>query len=173
MPAIWAEESFYAKEMKRWDAPKREGGMNRNGYEPFPRMLYKPQPHPMSGKYEVAIAEDIISLDKTRVILDSQAFNASCQMIVGNEEEFDRAKRNGWRETQTEAMEHHEGELSRLATEAAHRNHDDRNMSEPAKAEAQLVEDSTASHVAEIKEKRRAAMAKARAAKAAKKAQTV
>jgi hypothetical protein len=167
MPAEWSDESYFKKEMKRWDAPKREGGMNRDGFERFPMMVYKPQPNPLSGKYEVAISQDVISLDKTVVLLDAEAFNTSCQMVVGNEEELDRAKRGGWRES--EAMKYHEDELTRLATEAAHRNHDDRNMSEAAKAEAKKVEDSTPSQVAEIKEKRRANMAKARAAKAAKK----
>lgn len=169
MPAEWSPESFYAKEMARWNAPKREGGMNRNGHEEFPRMLYKPQPNPLSGKYEVAIDRDVISLDKTVVLLDAQAFNTSCQLVVSNEEELHRAKRDGWRESQAEAMKYHEDELSRLATEAAHRNHDDRNMSEAAKAEAQVVEDSTPSQVGEIPAKSIDRMAKARAAKAAKK----
>jgi len=172
MPIQWSEDSYYLKELKRWDAPKRDGGHNANGYEPFPRMLYRTQPNPLSGKHEVAIDRDVISLDKTVVILSAEQFNNSCQLVVNNEDELDKAKRGGWRESQKEALAYHEEEISRLAGEAAHRNYDDRNMSEKAQREIKAAEEATPGHVAEVKEKRRAAMAKARAAKAAKKAET-
>jgi hypothetical protein len=184
MGVQWPEESHYAKEMKRWDAPKREGGMNRNGFEPYPKMLYRTQPHPQSGRHEISMDKDIISLDKTVVLVDAQAFNNSCQLIVHRAEEEENAKRDGWRESQAEAVQFHLDELDRMAREAAHRNHDDRNLSEKAKAEARAIEEKIPGHVAEIPEQprvkrslspealqsKRDAMAKAREAKAKKKA---
>jgi hypothetical protein len=155
MGAEWSDDSFYKKEINRWNAPKREGGMNRNGFERFPMMLYHTQEHPISHRHEVAIAEDVISLDKTRVILDAQAFNSSCQMTVNNEEELERAKRDGWCESQAEAVAWREQWVARLATEAAHRNYDDRNMSDKAKAEAEKAELAIPGHVAEIPERPR------------------
>jgi len=180
MPAEWSDDSYFKKEMKRWDAPKREGGENRNGYLEFPKMLYKTQPHPISGKHEVAIDKDVISLDKTTVILDSQAFNNSCQTIVNNADEEDRYKREGWRNSQAEAVQYHLDELNRLATEAAYTNSDDARMSEKALAEKDRYERSVPGHVAEVPEARkvrkpmseehkaalRAGKEKARAAKA-------
>jgi hypothetical protein len=182
MSVQWPEESEYKKILRKWDAPKREGGYNRDGYEPFPRMLYKPQPHPLSGRFMVSLDRDEISLDKTRVIVDAQAFNASCQLVVNDENEMERAKGHGWRETQGEAMAWHEGELDRLAHAAADRNRDDSRMSEKAKAEADAIDRTLDGHRGEIpeqprmrkplteeqRERARANMAKARAARSAK-----
>lgn len=155
MPVEWSSESYYMKELKRWDAPKREGGMNRNGFERFPMMLYHTQQHPISGRQEVCIDRDILSLDKTTVLLDAQLFNASCQMIVKDEEELERAKRDGWCETQAGAVEWQEKYLANLAAEAAHRGHDDRNMSEKALAEADAIDRATPGHLGEIPEQPR------------------
>ena len=150
MSIQWPEESNYIKEIKRWDAPKREGGMNRNGYEEYPKMLFMAQPNPLSGKYEVFVVKDVLSLDKTTVLLDSQAFNASCEVTVYGKEEEERYVREGWSTSRPGAMEAHEKKLDDLAVAAAQKNIDDRRMSDAAKAEAEAFEKSTPSHVAVI-----------------------
>jgi hypothetical protein len=154
MPVEWSDESSYKKEMKRWDRKKREGGMNADGFEPFPRMLYKAQRHPLSNKYEVAVDRDVISADKTLVIFDHEQFNTSCQLIVNDQREYDQAKAEGWRDSQKEAMAYREGLEQDMARAAAERNWEDRNMSEAAKAESAAYESTTAEHVGEIPEAR-------------------
>lgn len=143
------------KELAKWNAPKRQGGMNVDGFEMYPRMLYRAQENPLSGKFQAMLQRDVISADRTMVILSAEQFNTSCQMTVGNEEEYQRAKRDGWCHSPREAEAWHEAEIDRIAQEAAHRNYDDRNMSPAAQREIEAaVAESEANHVPEIKAKR-------------------
>lgn len=151
MPVEWSSESFKVKEETKWNRPKRDGGMNADGFERFPQMLYKAQQNPLSGKYEVCLRQDVISADKTVVILNAEQFNTSCQLIVGNEREYDRARSDGWRDSQAEAMAYHESLEQDIARAAAERAYADRNMGEKAKAEAAAAESKTAKHLPEIK----------------------
>lgn len=150
MAIEWSEESQFKKEMRKWNTPKRDGGMNCNGFEKYPQMLYKAQKNPLSGKMEVAIAADVVSLDGTIVILSAEQFNASCQLLVNSDGELDKAKDGGWRESQAEAMAFLEALDLAVATAAAERNYSDRNLSEKAKAEATEIESKLPGHVAEI-----------------------
>ena len=52
----WAPNSHYAKEMRKWNTPKRDGGMNANGFEPFPAMMYKAHRLP-GGPYAIQAME--------------------------------------------------------------------------------------------------------------------
>lgn len=176
MPVQWSEDSFYMKEMSKWDRKKRDGGMNANGFERFPQMLYKAQLQPLSNTYEVAMKADVISADKTRVILSAEEFNLTCQLIVKDEREYEQARDNGWRDSQKEAMAYHESLQQDIARAAAESAHADRNMGQAAQAERRAHEDSTPGHVAEVPTKRQLSpeakqrlrdnLAKARAAKA-------
>jgi hypothetical protein len=163
---LWSEESGMMKTIRKWNRPKREFilkpdgtreyGMNANGFEPFPKMLYKAQIQPISNKYEVCLARDVISADKTVVILSAEQFNTSCQMNVNDEDELSRAKADGWRDTPKEALEYADGTEQQKAVAAAVRNFEDRNMSEKAQAEIRKIEQTTGSeHVPEIPEQRR------------------
>lgn len=148
MPMEWSEESGYIKELRKWE---------QRGYDPakhpFPRMLYKAQQNPISNKYEVLLKADVISADRTVVLLDKEQFNASCQLTVNDEAEFRRARDNGWRETPQEAIDHHEALQNAIAEAAAHRAYEDRNMGEKAKDHIAKVEEKTGSqHVAEVPE---------------------
>lgn len=149
---IWQQETMHSKILKQFNTPKRDGGFNANGFEEYPKMLYKAREHPLSHKFYVALEADELSLDRTRVIVDAQAFNRSCQMEVKDKEMEERAIREGWSKSQLEALHRHEVDILKLAKEAAHRNYDDRNLSEQAKVEAQRVEDSTPGQVAEVPE---------------------
>ena len=155
MAIYWSEESYFRKEMSKWDRPKRDGGMNRDGHEEYPKMLYKAQFNPLSGRNEIALVRDVLSPDKTVVVLDAEQFNATCHLVVNDESEEKRAKEDGWRLSQKEAMDYVEGREQEKAVAAAVRAYEDKNMSEKAQAEAKAFEESTAEHVAEIPAKRK------------------
>jgi len=179
---IWQQESMHAKILKQFNTPKSQGGFNRDGFEEYPKLLYMAQKHPLSNKFYVALAEDELSLDRTRVLVDAQQFNRSCQMTVDSPEMEERAIKGGWRKSQGEAMQYREDESLIQATLSAHKNYEDRNMSERAKEESEAYERVTPGHVAEIpeqprmrkplteeqKQNRRASLAKARAARGKK-----
>lgn len=149
---IWESETFHAKELAKWNTPKRQGGYGANGFEEFPKMLYMARKHPITGKFVVAIDTDELSLDRTRILLDAQAFTKTCQFEVKGPEEESKAIRNGWRRSMAEAMAEHEDVVLTAATAAAHQNYLDRNMSEGAKAEKDRFEASTPEHVSDIPE---------------------
>lgn len=161
MPIEWSPESQYSKEMKKWDLPKSKGGHNADGFERFPQMLYKAQEDPMDHRFKVSLAKDYVSLDKTLILLSAESFNATCQRTVNDEREYRQAYAEGWRETQAGAMELHEGREQEKAVEAAVRAHQDRNMSEKAKAEIADVESHTKEHVLDVPEARKRRKAKA------------
>jgi len=131
------------KELSKWDKPYR--------FEKFPQMVYRAQFNPISGRHEVLVRRDILSKDEA--ILEQ--FNASCQLIVQNEDQLARAHADGWRESPKEALAHHEGQLDALAKAAAERAYTDRKMSEKARAEAAAADASTADQLGEIPEARR------------------
>ena len=140
----YGSETGYAKEMVKWQKPYR--------FEKYPQMLFKAQLQPMSGKHEVLLARDIISADKTVVLLSAEAFNASCQLVVNDESEFKRAIEEGWRESPKAAQEHYEALQNSIAEAAAFRAAEDSRMSQKAQAEARKADESTSQHVAEIPE---------------------
>lgn len=133
----------YAKEMERWNTPRSQGGMRPNGFEEFPVMLYKPRRPPSGGPYIVINP------------LDESWSMANCQ-TAKNEEERQRLLRQGFRQSPQEAIEEANRAEDAVAKAAAHRAHEDRNMSELAQREiAQAVEESGMAHDAEIPEKPR------------------
>ncbi len=75
---------------------------------------------------------------------------------MGNPEEEEQAKRDGWRNSPQEAIDFLNGLDDDIAKAAAHRAYEDRNMSEKARRE--IVEAEAAAdgaHVPEIVEKKR------------------
>lgn len=175
----WPPQSHHAKELRKWDMPKSRGGMRPDSFQMFPKMMYMArkrangqwatsEPEPPSFGYEK-------DTDWNRACQAAAHFTESCHRTVQNEREYDQARGQGWRDTPDEAMAYREALDNEIDRAAAHRAYEDRNMSERAKAEAKVVEDSTPDQVPEIPEKPRAsqkrldALAKARAAKAAKK----
>lgn len=80
-------------------------------------------------------------------------FNESCQLTVSSPEEQKAKEEEGWRESPKAAMDF-VFSLERAITQAAaERNHEDRNMSEKARAEIAAAEADTPEQVPEIKEK--------------------
>lgn len=135
----WAPESHYAKEMAKWNKPRSQGGMRPDGFEPFPKMLYRAR-RPDSGG-------PILCVDPR-----NEQWSTANQHTVGNEAELERAMREGWRKSPQEAIAYAQGLEDDIANAAAHRAYEDRNMGEKAKAEAQAADEATAEHLPEIQE---------------------
>ena len=150
----WPAESNMAKELKKWDLPKRQGGYNADGYEEYPRMLYKAQPDPTTNSKTlvVRLLEDVYHANGRDIRLYADQFNARCQMIVKSDHELDQAYKAGWRKSEKEAMEYVRGLENAVAEAAAFRNYEDRNKSELAKREIEAAEASTHKNFGEIPE---------------------
>ena len=152
MPMEWSPESQFVKIQRLWNTPKRQGGMNRDGYEEYPRMLYKAQLNPISNRMEVNLTRDVMSADRKDVLLSAENFNNSCQMTVNSDAEVEKYARDGWRKSQAEAMQFVRDLEAFVAEAAANRNYTDRNASDAAKREIAAAEASTHKNLAEIPE---------------------
>ena len=136
----YPSNSFFAKEMRRWNAAKRDGGENANGFEKFPQMVYKAG-RPASGG-------PIVCIHPT-----DEGFTRRNQLTVNSEEELERAKRAGWRETTEEAIEYATKLEDGVSDEAAVHQNRVKRMSPAAQREAAEADASTAEHVPELPEK--------------------
>jgi hypothetical protein len=121
MPILRTGESDYDKELAKWDLPKRLGGHNADGYEEFPRMLYKAF-RDETGKARCGDNRDLYSTDPV-VQARAIAFTAQCQLIVRSEDAKRLALSQGWRLTQQEALdtlEAYQQDIAKAAAEAAY-----------------------------------------------------
>lgn len=153
--------SVEGKERLKWE---RSPGYNPDAPEnQFPRMLYKAQMRP-DGVASVNEPHDGRLGGRPNEQTLSMTFNNRCQMIVGsttntyeqNMVALQAALEQGWRKTQLEALARFQARQESISTEAAHRHHDERNMTELAKKEAAAADAASPEHVAEIPEAPRA-----------------
>ena len=142
MAIVTTAESETGKEMAKWNKPYR--------FEPFPQMLYKAKRRP-DGVPGVVETNDQPFGGHPGA---AESFTTGCQITVGDETELTRAREMGYWHSPAEALADFEVREKLLSTTAAHRAHEDRNMSAAAKAEAAEVEASTAEHVGEVPRKR-------------------
>lgn len=151
---LWPTESNMAKELKKWNTPKRQGGMNCDGYEEYPRMMFKAQPDPTSnsGTLKTRLEGDVFHANGRDVRIYAEEFARRCQQVVNDEREFNKLYRLGWRKTEAEAMEYVRGLEEDVAVAAAHRNYEDRNKSELAQREIEAAEAATHKNFGEIPE---------------------
>ena len=172
-------QSPYLQEMAKWEMRPSEwtlGGLKPGRpdvYQAYPKMLYMARQTP-SGKWQTHLEapaqfgfHDMNEWD--RACQAAAKFTESCQRTVQDESEHKRAREEGWRDHPTEAMEFRNALESAVGKAAAERNWQDRRMSEKAKAESTAAEAEHFGHLGEIPAKPVDRMAKARAAKAAKK----
>ena len=153
--------SNYANEMQKFQQfPSAYGNEPGNPYvyRPFPKMVYRAQEwkgsvvcmaHP--GHPDEYTTPDHYRMAEERAM----RFTLSCQLTVNDERELQAAKENGYRESPAEAVECLKGKQLDRSLSAAHRNHEDRNMSEPAKREIAAAHEEIDGHVAEIPERPR------------------
>jgi len=140
MPVVIAPESELGKELAKWDAPKREGGMRCDGYEPYPALVYKADRYPGNGK--VMCMHPLVGTGD--VVAD--AFSARCYKEVKNGEEHERAAREGWKNTQREAVEAFEKAATAEADAAANAAYHAARMSERAQQEFADAQDAAEFH---------------------------
>lgn len=151
MGVIHSPESEYVKEREAWEMRNRFPGGYDPRNHPFPKMLYMAKQRP-DGKISVgesAALDHIFGRPG-----GAEQFSATCQRLVKSEGEYRQAQEEGWRDTHAEAMAYHEKLHKFVSDAAAHRLHEDRNMSEAAKAEAAAADAESFDHVPEIPEKR-------------------
>lgn len=158
MGLVIQPETLYGRELAKWDRPrnqfvedengKREYGMNAVGEEPYPKMLYKAQRRE-NGKVMVMDMDALYALDPA-VQARADAFNRSCQLTVQSEDEYRRAKDQGWRESPEIALAYYEALQQDIARAAAEANFDLQRMSEQAKREHAALDATTDAPVTDV-----------------------
>lgn len=133
MPIVRSGETDHDKEMARWDLPKRMGGYGPDGFEPYPRMLYKA--HRRDNGKVMCMDMSALYGEDMATVARAEAFNASCQKVVQSEDQYLIAKGQGWCDTPTAALEAFEQQQQALAQAAAEVNYQVRRMSEAAQRE--------------------------------------
>ncbi|MDA1095309.1 MAG: hypothetical protein O3A25_18915 [Acidobacteria bacterium] len=136
MAVIHNPESEFAKEMARWNAPKRLGGHNANGFEAFPKMLYKAHLW-TNGKPMVG------HVDQTD---EASSFTQRCQMTVFDADELRQAQANGWSDHPTTALDAFETAEQTVARAAAEEQFRVRRMGEQAQAEFTTAQEASHRH---------------------------
>lgn len=145
MPMVISPDSELGKELARWDAPKSQGGMRCDGYEPYPKMLYKADRYPGSGK--VMVAHPLAGTGDAV----ADAFSARCWLTVKSPEEHEAANRAGWCDTSSEALAAFERAATAEADAAANAAYHVRRMSEQAQQEFADAQDAAEFHDPEVK----------------------
>lgn len=153
MPIVHTGETEYDKELKKWNTPKRLGGYGPDGYERFPQMLYKAFVRE-NGKVQCMEAPPQIShfremSEYLRAEALATAFTNQCQCTVRSEGEYDRARKDGWRDTAKEALDYYEHLQQDIATAAAEANFAVTKMTPKAQAERAKKEAATDKQIPE------------------------
>lgn len=157
--------SNYAKEMQKFEQfPSKYGSNPGNAYvfREYPRMVYRAEF--LNGKALCMAAPPDPMLfpnpsDFQRAEESARRFTERCQRIVKDAREYQIAMENGYRNSAAEAVEYLLARQRSEGQAAAERQFADRNMSEPAKAEAveaakeAFVEEGK--HLAEVPQKRK------------------
>lgn len=128
-------------------------------FRPYPKMLVQARQIPPgaqgAGKWATSMAPPSRFMfqrddDWARACNAAEEFTRSCQFTVNNEEEHKRAREEGWRDDEKEAIEFRAALDKAVSDAAAERNYLDRNMSEKALAESAKAEGEHFGHLGEI-----------------------
>lgn len=157
------------REMAKWEQfPSDKWACGTPGnpytYRPFPKMLYRAERQPGTGK--IACGEpqpDRLTFrgdamgDRSYALAEEAArrFTERCQMIVKDQSEYARAMESGWRESPEEAIAYLNRREDARSEVMAHRNYEDRNMSPAARAEIAAAELAAGEPLPEIPEQPR------------------
>jgi len=160
MPIIRTGESEYDKEIERWNAPKRQGGHNADGYEPYPAMRYRAFRNDNAGGK--AMCGDISGLYTSDPVKQAaaEAFTKRCQVIVADAESDARHHAAGWRKSPELALELFEQEQRAIAQAAAEEMYRVERMGEQARKEYAAHDAATEAPATEVPEPKKAAPAK-------------
>ncbi|HYX82165.1 MAG TPA: hypothetical protein VE714_07220 [Gemmatimonadales bacterium] len=154
MSVVILPESDLGKELAKWDTPRSQGGMRPDGYEPYPKMLYKAHTRD-NGKVQcmepVPVPSQFLTMEAYQHALAvHETFTRSCQLIVRSEAEHARATREGWRDSPTEAVAHVEALAREIADAAAEANFHAARMSDKAQREFKEANEATHEHVTDV-----------------------
>lgn len=164
MPVVHSPDSELGKELAKWEQhpTKFTSDENRPGnpyqYRPYPKAIYRAVKDAggkivcMPGEPNPALFLDTNAYNFA--VRQQQALEQQCFRTVGNDEEWERAKRDGWRESPTDAIAYFEALERDIANAAAERHFTDQRLSEKARAEAKAADDATAEHVPDIPRKK-------------------
>lgn len=137
MAIIRTGETAYDKELAKWNTPKRLSGYNCDGYEAFPKMVYRAMKLE-NGK--------VVCCDPDPVTMEPRI---GTYRTVQSEDELRRAQAEGWIDGSPkdalEAFERQEQALGNAAAEAIAAA-----KSEKAARELAEVAELTMAHVADI-----------------------
>lgn len=161
MGIVISPDSALGKELAKWEQHRtkyvsdEEQPGNPYTYRPYPKMLYRAQPHPISKQTRCMDVEpDVLQYatvqEYERALNMITRFNTACTRIVMSDDEQRRAMNDGWRESPDLAMAAAEQREIELSTLAAERHYKDRSMSEKAQAEAAEADRSTSAHVVDV-----------------------
>ena len=132
MAIVHNPDTDYAREMEKWNQPTNNGGFGAARFEEYPLMVFK------------AFQRDngrVMCGDPLATVGD--AFSRSCQLIVRNDDERDRALGEGWSKGPDTAIEKFERDMQSIAEVTAQRHFADQGISDLAKAEATQADAST------------------------------
>ena len=153
MALVIAPESELGKELARWETPKIAGGMKCNGFEPYPKMVYRALPNPRrNGKIVVVeplpLRSECQSDAEYQVRLsEADAFNKSTYRTAADESEHRRLLSDGWADSPDLALEVHEAKEQEIGVIAAEAAYAATKMSPKAQAERAKREQATDRHL--------------------------
>jgi len=138
--------SPYAKYMAQFESHPFGGfpAGNPYTYKPFPKMVYKAfryngAPACMAAPPDPFDYPNPAQCERVQAAVEQ--FNRKCQLIVNDEKEYQKARENGWCEGPAEALEWLKERDRTISLLDTHREYEDRNMSEAAKAEVKAQMD--------------------------------
>jgi hypothetical protein len=143
MAIIYNPDSDYSREVERWNKTTHNDGFGAAQFEEYPLMVFKAfqreNGRVMCGDPSATVGD-----------AEGEAFSRSCQLIVKNDDERDRAMSEGWSEGPDKAVEKFELDMRSIADVTAHRHFADQGLSDLAKAEATQADAATHEQVPAI-----------------------
>ena len=136
MAIVHNPDSDYAREVEKWNQPTTNGGFGAARFEEYPLMVFKAFKRD-NGR--VMCGDPLATVGDA----ESEAFSRSCQLIVRNNDERDRAMDDGWSVAPDKAIEKYELDMRYIAEVTAQRHFADQGLSDLAKAEATQADAAT------------------------------
>jgi len=136
MAIVHNPDTDYAREMEKWNQPTNNGGFGAARFEEYPLMLFKAF---QRDNGRVMCGDPLATVGDA----EGEAFSRSCQLIVRNDDERDRALGEGWSKGPDTAIEKFERDMQSIAEVTAQRHFADQGISDLAKAEATQADAAT------------------------------
>jgi hypothetical protein len=136
MAIVHNPDSDYAREMEKWDQTTSNGGFGAARFEEYPLMVFKAF---QRDNGRVMCGDPLATVGDA----EGEAFSRSCQLIVRNDDEHDRALGDGWSKGPDTAIEKFERDMQSIAEVTAQRHFADQGLSDLAKAEATQADAAT------------------------------